>query len=122
MIEKHRIGKIGEEIATKYLVNRGFRVICRNYRKKYGEIDIICEKEHKLFFVEVKSSRINEVTRGTDRMMPEEHVDRKKLQKIERTAMAYLEENRTDAEWEFVVVAVDIDQIKKIANVRIFQV
>lgn len=122
MIEKHRIGKIGEEIATKYLVNRGFRVICRNYRKKYGEIDIICEKGHKLFFVEVKSSRINEVTRGTDRMMPEEHVDRKKLQKIERTAMAYLEENRTDAEWEFVVVAVDIDQIKKIANVRIFQV
>lgn len=122
MIEKHRIGKIGEEIATKYLVNRGFRVICRNYRKKYGEIDIICEKEHKLFFVEVKSSRINEVTRGTDRMMPEEHVDRKKLQKIERTAMAYLEENRTDAECEFMVVAVDIDQIKKIANVRIFQV
>jgi len=47
------IGRLGEDIATGYLKNRGFHIITRNYRKKWGEIDIIAKKDNVLHFVEV---------------------------------------------------------------------
>ena len=52
---KRKIGDIGENIACMFLVKRGFKVIGRNYLKKWGEIDIIAEKQGILHFVEVKS-------------------------------------------------------------------
>ena len=59
------IGKLGEDIASRYLLNRGFDVLCRNYRKKYGEIDIIGidsssnQHEKVLAFIEVKTRKSN---------------------------------------------------------------
>ena len=48
-------GKIGENIAKKYLISLGMTIICSNYRTKFGEIDIIAKLENKIIFVEVKS-------------------------------------------------------------------
>ena len=48
-------GKVGECIAVKFLENKGFEIIEQNYRKKYGEIDIIAQKGKILHFIEVKS-------------------------------------------------------------------
>lgn len=53
--EKQKIGRIGEDIAKKYIENKGFMVICQNYRKKCGEIDIIAQKGKILHFIEVKT-------------------------------------------------------------------
>lgn len=53
--EKQRIGRLGEEIAVKYLKNKGFLIITQNYLKKCGEIDIIAQKGKILHFVEVKT-------------------------------------------------------------------
>ncbi len=47
--------KLGEEIATNYLKNKGYKIIERNFRKGYGEIDIITIKDNVLIFVEVKT-------------------------------------------------------------------
>ncbi|MCL6096679.1 MAG: YraN family protein [Patescibacteria group bacterium] len=47
--------KLGEEIATNYLKNKGYKIIERNFRKGYGEIDIIAIKDNILIFVEVKT-------------------------------------------------------------------
>ncbi|MBP5246113.1 MAG: YraN family protein [Clostridia bacterium] len=47
-------GEKGENLVEKYLKSRGYRVICRNYVGKHGEIDIISEKESKIVFTEVK--------------------------------------------------------------------
>ena len=55
MAKHNELGVIGEEIACKFLVKHGFKVILRNYRKKWGEIDIIAEKDEKIHFIEVKS-------------------------------------------------------------------
>jgi len=57
--DKQRIGQIGEDCAVKYLENRGYKILERNYRKKYGEIDIIALKDSILHFVEVKSKSGN---------------------------------------------------------------
>lgn len=49
------IGNYGEELALTYLKDRGYRIISRNFRNKYGEIDLICKLKDLLIFIEVKS-------------------------------------------------------------------
>lgn len=50
-----RTGALGEEIAARFLERKGFRVAERNYRKPWGEIDIIAEKAGIVRFIEVKA-------------------------------------------------------------------
>ncbi len=76
-------GRRGEDLAAKYLVSNGFHLIERNYRLKYGEIDIIATKGTETIFFEVK-------TRNSLRFgLPEEAVNFKKLQKIRKLAEYY---------------------------------
>ncbi|MBI4091812.1 MAG: YraN family protein [Candidatus Levybacteria bacterium] len=51
------VAKIGEDLACKYLVGKGYKIIERNFRKKYQEIDIIAIINSTLVFVEVKTRR-----------------------------------------------------------------
>ena len=48
-------GELGEALAAQYLEAQGWRVAARNYRCPWGEIDLICENEQFLIFVEVKA-------------------------------------------------------------------
>ena len=52
---RKRVGQIGEDIACQFLERKGFKVLERNYRKPWGEIDIIAEKDGIVRFVEVKA-------------------------------------------------------------------
>jgi putative endonuclease len=56
---KKELGARGEELAVRYLKNRGYRILERNYRIKFGEIDIIAEQGGDLVFVEVKTRSDN---------------------------------------------------------------
>lgn len=60
--EKRKIGDIGEELASMFLVKHGFEVIERNYRKKWGELDIIAAKDNLLHFIEVKTVDVSRET------------------------------------------------------------
>ena len=57
MYLQHEIGKIGEDLATKYLENLGYTIMERNFVANQGEIDIIARDNAKeeLVFVEVKT-------------------------------------------------------------------
>jgi putative endonuclease len=57
--EKKVIGNHGEEVTARYLQEQGFSIRAMNYRKPYGEIDIIAQKKDLLIFVEVKTRRKN---------------------------------------------------------------
>ena len=93
----------GEEIAVKFLKKKGFAVLERNYRGRYGEIDIICSDGGVICFVEVKSRS----TFGHG--LPQEFVDRRKRRKINLTALQYIKERRTGSRpMRFDVVAVDL--------------
>ncbi|MDO4287903.1 MAG: YraN family protein [Eubacterium sp.] len=81
-------GDRGELLAEKYLRKAGYRLLERNYRKPFGEIDIIAEQGDCLVFVEVKLRKNSRY--GT----PAQAVNFKKQQKIIRTAQAYLAEGR----------------------------
>lgn len=50
-----RIGKLGEELTAKFLMKRGYKILARNYRRPWGELDIVAEIKGKIHFVEVKS-------------------------------------------------------------------
>lgn len=80
-----RIGKKGEDLAARYLTNKGYQIIARNYRTPYGEIDIICRFHKVIIFVEVK-------TRTNKKYgLPEEAVTYKKKEHVRKAALAFLD-------------------------------
>lgn len=82
-IHKKRLGTIGENLACEYLVNHHYTIIERNFRKRYGELDIIAVKDKILIVVEVKT-RI-----GRKFGLPEESVTPRKLHEVTQTAAYY---------------------------------
>ena len=79
-------GKRGEDIAVAYLKNRGYRIIERNYKCLFGEIDIVAKDGDTVVFVEVKSRKSEKF--GD----PQGAVGREKQKKISRNSLKYLEE------------------------------
>ncbi len=73
----------GEELATKFLKEKGYKIIERNFRKGYGEIDIIAVQGRTLVFVEVKTRTGNQF--GT----PLEQITYFKLRSLVKTAQFY---------------------------------
>ncbi|MGL4873867.1 MAG: YraN family protein [Clostridium sp.] len=49
------IGDYGEDLAEEFLTSRGFKVLTRNFRNRFGEIDFICQKDSIITFIEVKT-------------------------------------------------------------------
>jgi putative endonuclease len=82
---KKELGSRGEEIAARYLKEKGYRILTRNYRNRYGEVDIICTYEQSIIFVEVKTRT------STSFGSPEESITRSKREHIRKVALTYLE-------------------------------
>lgn len=97
------IGEIGEEYASKFLKKKKYKILERNYRKRYGEIDIIAENKNYIVFVEVKTRHTDSMTSAADA------VNRQKQLKIIKTASMYLAENETDKFCRFDVCEVYIN-------------
>lgn len=118
--EKQKIGKIGENIAVRFLVKHGFRVILRNYLKKSGEIDVICRKGEKLYFVEVKTVSRETFSPGTkDMFRPEDNIHEAKILRMNRAIQLYLEEYSQEGDWEIIAVAIELNIAAKTAKVRL---
>lgn len=80
------IGKIGEEIAAQDLVARRCKIIARNYRQKFGEIDIVAKaKDGLLLFIEVKTL----IAERGDEMKPEDNMTADKIRKFKKIAEFY---------------------------------
>ncbi len=84
-----RIGKFGETLATNYLLDNKYIVLDKNYTSRYGEIDIVAQKEDCYIMVEVK-------TRSSIKYGTIHSVTNDKLLKIEKTAYCYFMEHNID--------------------------
>jgi putative endonuclease len=115
-----RVGKIGEDIAVKYLKSRGFEVVFRNYRLKCGELDIVAIRSNILYFVEVKAVS-REINKNIQILRPEDHLHQRKIDRLERTISVYLDEFRYTGEWKLIAVMVELDHVNKTAFVRILE-
>jgi Holliday junction resolvase-like predicted endonuclease len=130
-----KTGEIGENIAVKFLMKHGFRILDRNYTRKWGEIDIIVEKANKIHFVEVKSvstpslilplgkeERVGSVSHGTNsEYRPEDNMHPWKLKRLSRTIQTYLLSERVpdDKEWQVDLLVVFLDLNNKKAKVKV---
>jgi putative endonuclease len=119
-----KIGEIGEDVSCKYLENRGFTVIERNYTKKWGEIDIIAKKENKVHFIEVKSVSCETLPDLDDknRKRPEENMHPWKMKRLSRTVQTYVIHKRMgETPWQFDLMLVFLDLKDRKARVKVLE-
>ena len=100
MPSKTEKGKLGEEIAKKFLEDQGYKILEMNWRFDHKEIDIIALKDEEVVFVEVKSRK------NTNFGRPEEAVDDKKQNFLIEAAEAYLENNEINLNARFDVISI----------------
>lgn len=123
--ETQKIGEIGENIAVKFLVKHGFSILDRNYTKKWGELDIVAEKNNKIYFIEVKSvsqNNVYNVNRETlDQYRPEENMHPRKMKRIARTIQTYILSKSVpeNKEWQVDLLVVFLDIENKKAKVKV---
>lgn len=80
------LGQKGEDLAFQYLINKGYKIIERNFRLKWGELDIIAKAPDKtLVFIEVKTMREG----GIDDLKPEDQMTAVKISKFKKAASFY---------------------------------
>lgn len=92
------IGDFGERAAEEYLEDMDYEVLERNYRLKFGEIDIIAEKDGCIVFVEVKTRKNNLFGE------PSEYVDKHKRERVKRAAACYVDIVNTDVRFDVIEV------------------
>ncbi len=120
-----KLGEIGENIAEKFLVKRGFIIIERNHTKKWGEIDIVAEKDKKLYFIEVKSvsrTNLDVINLGElDNYRPEDNMHPWKMKRMSRTIQTYLLSKNVpeDREWQVDLLVIFIDEKNRKARVKV---
>jgi putative endonuclease len=94
-------GKIGEDIAVKFLSRKGYKILKRNYRYGHGEIDIIAMDKDVLIFVEVR-------VKFSDKFgSPEDSVTIKKREQLKKIASAFIQMNEVNfSECRFDVIGI----------------
>jgi len=90
-----KTGKIGEDLAAEYLKLNDYRILARNFHSKFGEIDIIAEKDSTIYFFEVKTRTENSFTQ------PEESITQRKITRIIKTAQIFFQKAREANHFEY---------------------
>jgi putative endonuclease len=100
--DRQTLGKQGEELACRELRRRGYAVLARRYRTRFGEIDIVCEDHRTVVFVEVKARRTKRYGEAI------EALSFSKRRRIGAMALDYLAwTGRVNDPCRFDVVAID---------------
>ena len=108
---KHlKTGVVGEDLAVRFLEDKGFKITNRNYRKKWGEIDIVADKGNVIYFFEVKTLSCETINTNIF-YKPEDMVHPWKVKRLMRTIQSYLlEKNMIDKDWKFGIVSILLEE------------
>jgi putative endonuclease len=104
---RRALGALGEDLATAHLIRRGYRIVDRNFRTRWGELDIVAADDRTLIFCEVKTRRAS--ASGRD---PLESVHSHKQLRVRRMAGQWLAEHRSRPrvpECRFDAIGVTVD-------------
>ena len=112
MTYRKSVGDLGERIAADFLVRNGYSIRAKNYHSRFGEIDIVAEKEGFVYFVEVKTRR------GTEYGLAEESVGFSKKEKIFKTIQTYVLEKEIESEYCFQVIVIYLNYKTRRAKIR----
>ncbi|MDO8212802.1 YraN family protein [Conexibacter sp. CPCC 206217] len=109
---RHHLGRLGERIAAEHLERRGFVVLARNYRTRWGELDIVAHDGERTVFCEVKTRRLGSSS------TPLEGFREAQQQRVRKMAVGWLQEHPDrphTAELRFDAVGVTIDATGRLA-------
>lgn len=117
--ESRKFGDTGEKFAEVFLVEHSYRILDQNYRKKFGEIDIVSSKDGVVSFVEVKTSQYF----GETSFSPEIRIDKRKVRALKRVCETYLFEKKfpDDQMWQIDVISVILnndDSLNSINHIK----
>jgi putative endonuclease len=84
---RHRLGALGERLAAEHLIRRGFRILERNYRTRWGELDIVAFDGHTLTFCEVKTRTVGDLA-----PTPFEAIHPRKRSRVRKMAGSWMRE------------------------------
>ncbi|MDD5341961.1 MAG: YraN family protein [Patescibacteria group bacterium] len=111
--EKIKIGQLGESLARRYLENQGYIVLAKNIRTKKGELDLICQKNQLVVFVEVKTRRSK--TYG----LAEEAITHKKALTLAKITQDYLMKNLLEnRRFRIDLIVVELDNQSNKVKIR----
>jgi putative endonuclease len=110
MSDHMELGRKGEELAAKYLTEKGFRILERNWRRGKNEIDIIARDGRYIVIVEVKTRESNALAE------PETAVTREKQKALIRAANSYVMYKNLVDEVRFDIVSIIISKGKELIN------
>ncbi len=102
------IGKEGERLAVGFLESTGFKIICKNYFTKHGEIDIVALKDRVIHFIEVKSGK---------NFDPAQNMTKAKIAKVIKSANIYLIANGITMPYCIDAILVREGDIEYIENI-----
>ena len=114
-LSSRRIGEIGEELARHHLEAKGYRVVATNYRRRWGEVDLIARDGPEWVFVEVRTRR--SVAYGG----PEESLTETKKQRLALAAQDYLHEtgqSSAEAQWRIDLVAIRLGSGRRVLSIQ----
>jgi putative endonuclease len=98
---RQAFGELGERIAERWLLRRGWRVVQRRFRSGHRDIDLVVERDGTVAFVEVKARK------GAEFGGPVQAVDHRKRKQLERSALVWIDRHGREAEsYRFDVVGV----------------
>ena len=98
---RQAFGELGERIAERWLLRRGWRVVQRRFRSGHRDIDLVVERDGTVAFVEVKARK------GSEFGGPVQAVDHRKRKQLERSALVWIDRHGREAEsYRFDVVGV----------------
>ena len=99
-MDRKTLGNFGENKSAEYLKHHGYKIIDRNYRCRYGEIDIIARKDRYIIFVEVK------LRKNSNFAQAREFVDYYKQKRLISTALLWLSANNCDLQPRFDIIEI----------------
>lgn len=108
-------GTKGESLASEFLADHGYLILERNFRTKFGELDLICRRHDLYVFVEVKAKV------GYDFGIPEDMITPTKLSKVRRMAEVYLQINNLYAPCRIDVVAIVFDTNLNVISLKHYE-
>lgn len=113
---RHLLGALGETLAVEHLCRRGFRILERNYRTRWGELDIVAFDGRTLAFCEVKTRKI-----GPDGATPFEALRARKRSRVRKIAGEWMRE-RSDRPYARLIrcdaIAVTFDRSGRLVKLE----
>lgn len=118
MTNAYEFGQWAETSVARYLKQKGYSILDRNYKQKWGEIDIIVQKGKLLVFVEVKANKKEII--GFE---PENRVSQEKLRRMNRAIQTYLASKKytLEQDWQIDVVSLTLDRDRGVAKIKHFK-